>query len=285
MKIWLCGAQGMLGSAIAAKLSARGTSFEGSDRELDIADRDQVLAFAERMRPDWIVNAAAYTNVDGAESDQEQAERVNAAGPECLGEAAARVGASVLHFSTDYVFDGKGSTPYEENAPCAPNGVYARSKLEGEQRLLAAARGRIRVQIVRTSWLFGENGKNFVATMLALMAERDELRVVDDQHGRPTYTGDLADAALALEGVDGIFHFANAGATSWCGFARGILAQARELGLPVRTSVIHAVTTAEFPRPAPRPAYSVLSTDKITRQLGRAPRPWQEALRDYLRQR
>ena len=286
MKVWLTGARGMLGSAIAQRLERRGIEFVSTDSELDIAERAQVLEFALRERPTAIVNAAAYTRVDDAEREADLAMRVNGHGPGNLGHAAAAVGASVLHFSTDYVFDGRGSAPYDEQAACAPQGVYGKSKLEGEQQLLAAAERGVRMQIVRTSWLFGEHGKNFVSTMLELMAQREELRVVADQHGRPTYTADLADAALALalaESPAGVFHFANSEATTWHGFASAIRDQAKALGLPVRTETIHAVTTAEFPRPAPRPAYSVLATARIAAALGSEPRPWRTALHDYLR--
>ncbi len=285
MKVWLAGARGMLGSALASRLTRQGVELVLTDAELDIAEHGQVLPFAQRERPTAIINAAAYTRVDDAEREPDLAMRVNGTGPGNIAHAAAAVGASVLHFSTDYVFDGLGSQPYDEQAGCAPQGEYGKSKLEGEHQLLAAAERGVRVQIVRTSWLFGENGKNFVATMLELMAQRDELRVVADQHGRPTYTGDLADAALALalaDGPPGLFHFANSEATTWHGFACAIRDQAKALGRSVRTETIHAVTTAEFPRPAPRPAYSVLATERIAAVLGREPRPWRDALHDYL---
>lgn len=213
MKTWLVGASGMLASAIEPLLAERGLPFVGTDLELDIAEREQVLEFARRERPALIVNAAAYTRVDDAEKEVEAARRGNALGPANLGAAAREVGARVVHFSTDYVFDGSASTPYPEDAPVGPLGVYGRTKLEGEQLLLEETGGQ-NTLIIRTSWLFGGLGNNFVRTMLKLLAERDELRVVADQRGRPTYTRDLADAALKLALLpeqNGIFHFANSG--------------------------------------------------------------------------
>lgn len=286
MKVWLVGARGMLGTALVARLE-RQAAWIGTDLDVDITKRDAVLAFAERERPSLIVNAAAYTRVDDAETHEEDARRVNADGPENLGLAAAAIGARVVHFSTDYVFDGRGTEPYVEDAPTDPAGAYGRTKLEGEVRLLAACPGA--ATIVRTSWLFGENGPNFVRTMMRLIAEKDELKVVADQLGRPTYTGDLADAALALAGVakspaapSGVYHFANAGAVTWHAFTLAIREACLHARLPVKTERILPVTTAEFPRPAPRPPYSVLDTRKLERALGSTPRPFEAALAEYV---
>ncbi|MGC4094457.1 MAG: dTDP-4-dehydrorhamnose reductase [Polyangiaceae bacterium] len=285
--IWICGARGMLGSALVARLARDGAEVQATDGELDIADHARVLEFARAERPWLIVNAAAYVRVDDAQDEPEAAFRVNAEGVRCLAEAARDVGARLLHFSTDYVFDGLGSTPYREDDPTLPRSVYGQSKRRGEECLLASLPER--AWLVRTSWLFGENGANFVETMLGLMRSRDEVRVVSDQHGRPTYARDLAEASLSLVGAlgvqpaePGVYHFANSEPTSRYGFSLGIRDACQARGVPLTVERIVPVSTAEFPRPAPRPAYSVLATDKIEAHLGRAPRSWRDALREYL---
>jgi dTDP-4-dehydrorhamnose reductase len=299
--VWLVGGRGMLARAFRERFEREGVAFVATDLDLDITDGERVFEFARSKRPAVIVNAAAYTRVDDAETNEEAATRVNAVGPEHLARAALELGAKILHFSTDYVFDGAAGVPYREDAPTGPKSAYGRSKLQGEERMqrVLAARPEL-LYIVRTSWLFGEGGPNFVKTMVGLMREKEELRVVEDQRGRPTYTVDLAAASAALLGLGrareaiapdhahtapappGVYHFANAGALSWHGFAEGILAACRELGLPTRTARVVPVTTAEFPRPAPRPAYSVLDTARLEGALGVAPRGWQPALSEYL---
>jgi dTDP-4-dehydrorhamnose reductase len=289
MKIWLVGAKGMLGTALRERIALRQLSLVSTDAELDVVDLAGLLAFAQRERPTHILNAAAYTRVDDAETQQEAAFMVNALGPEHLARAAVSVGAVLLHVSTDYVFDGNSRTPYTESSLTGPTGAYGRTKLEGEQRLLGVPGAERLAYIVRTSWLFGENGPSFPRTIVKLLAERDELRVVADQVGRPTYTGDLAEATLLLAGLGGgsavapgCYHFANAGETTWCSFATTIRELCVTLGRPVRATRVVPVTTAEFPRPARRPVYSVLDTTRIEAVLGVRPRPWPEPLREFL---
>lgn len=278
----------MLAQSLARRLTAQQLCL--TDRELDIGDRAGVLAYAERERPELIINAAAYTRVDDAEREPALAFRVNADGPAHLAEAAQRVNARLLHFSTDYIFSGEAQQPYVEAAPSGPLGVYGRSKLLGEQRVMQLLPNA--AFVLRTSWLFGKDGPNFVTTMLELLRTRDELRVVDDQHGRPTYAEDLSAASLALVGVSpaavtaapGVYHFANAGITSWYRFCCTICEVCRALGEEPRTQRIIPVTTREFARPAPRPAYSVLDTNKIEATLDLTPRSYREALVDYLQE-
>lgn len=280
----------MLGRALTRRLGELGVVTLPTDRELDVSDSHAVDAFARRERPTHVVNATGYTRVDDAETAEAPAHATNALGAENLGRAALEAGARYVHISTDYVFDGSATAPYREDAATHPQSAYGRSKLAGEQRVLALPDAGERAYVVRTSWLFGEHGKNFVETMLGLLASRDELRVVADQVGRPTYTRDLAGALLELAGVGGsnvprapgIYHFANAGMTSWHGFTTTIRELALELGFPVRARTVVPVTSAEFPRPAPRPAYSVLDTARIESALGAAPRHFDAALRDYL---
>jgi dTDP-4-dehydrorhamnose reductase len=279
-KIWVCGASGMLGSHFKNLLDNRKIAFVANPRQdIDITDLNTVSDFVRTQKITHIINCAAYTQVDKAEIEQKQAYLVNAVGPHNLGIAARRHGARVLHFSTDYVFDGKGRTPYSEDHYCTPTGAYGMSKLAGEIKLLDEHR---HVCIIRTSWLFGLSGKNFVETMLRLMAEKEQLRVVYDQIGRPTYCEDLADIALELLDEEGVFHFANAFETSWFQFAKEIHRQAVELNFPLKITTIDPIPSHEYPTPTKRPAYSTLSTKKIEEHLGRFPRPWQEALNDYL---
>ncbi|HEX2085200.1 MAG TPA: dTDP-4-dehydrorhamnose reductase [Solirubrobacteraceae bacterium] len=252
MHLVVTGAKGMLGHRVAAVAHARGHAVTATDLpELDLTDEAAVRAFVERSAPDAIVNCAAYTDVDACEANEELATRVN-------GDAAghvARCGVHVVHVSTDYVFPGDARRPYVESDPTGPTTAYGRSKLAGERAVQEADE---RHAIVRTAWLFGEGGRNFVDTMLKLGAERDEVSVVFDQIGSPTWTGHLAPAlvGLAERGASGVFHGAGGGACSW--FELAIEAM-RLRDLDCR---IVAVTTEEFPRPAPRPAFSVLETER-----------------------
>lgn len=291
----LIGANGMLARQVFGQAAAAGYAVSGFDLpDFDLTSRAQVLAEIERLRPAVIVNCAAYTNVDGCESNEELATRVNGDGPGYLAEAAQAVGAVLVHVSTDYVFAGDQKTPYLESEPTGPLSAYGRSKLAGERAILSS--GLERRLIVRTSWLYGPGGKNFVETILRLAAEREELRIVADQVGSPTHTGDLAAAIFHLlaasagaqesaPGHWGLYHFANTGQCSWYEFTCEIVRLARQSGLPLKVQRIVPITTADYPLPATRPAYSVFSTDKY-RKVTKAEIPvWQESLQKYLEQR
>jgi dTDP-4-dehydrorhamnose reductase len=280
MKVWVLGGTGMLGFALHGALGARGHTVLSSGRDVDITDRAALEGFADQFRPTHFINAAGHTAVDLCETDVERATALNAIGPGLVAEVARARGLPALHVSTDYVFPGDGTRPYTEDDATGPVSVYGKTKLEGEQRFLSAGGAAV----VRTSWLYGPRGKSFPQTMLKLMSEREELRVVADQRGRPTFTFDLADALVDVleRELRGVFHWANAGETTWHGFAEAIRAGAIARGLPMRTHTIHAIASSAYPTPAKRPAYSVLSTDKIERALGLAPRAWQRGLDSYL---
>lgn len=280
MKIWVCGSNGMLGSHFKKLLFERKIPFiTTSHSQLDITELDPLSDFVRVQKVTHIVNCAAYTQVDRAESEPKLAYMTNAIGPHNLGIAGRRHRARVIHFSTDYVFDGKAKAPYMEENLCSPLGAYGMSKLAGEMKLLGEHSDSV---VIRTSWLYGLSGKNFVQTMLKLMSERESLKVVEDQTGRPTYCQDLAESALTLLNAEGIFHFANAFESTWYGFAKEIYKQAKELGYPLITGSIDPISTADYPTAAARPIYSTLSTKKIESRFGVSPRPWQEALNDYL---
>lgn len=267
----------MLGSHFQGLLSEKGIPVETA--KIDITNLDAVSDFVRTKKITHIINCAAYTQVDLAETELKKAYQVNAMGPHHLGIAGRRHGARVLHFSTDYVFDGKGRTPFSEEFPCTPIGAYGMSKLAGEIKLLEEHQ---HVCIIRTSWLFGYPGKNFVDTMVRLMGEKEQLHVVFDQIGRPTYCKDLAEYSLDLLDEEGIFHFANTFETSWYQFAKEIRLQALDLGFPLIVKNIEPISSNEYPTAAQRPLYSTLSTKKIEAYLGRIPRPWQQALYEYL---
>jgi len=279
MKILVVGGKGMLGQALTQELERRSlTHISLSKAELDITDYKQTCLRLQEVKPTHVVNCAAYTNVDLAEDEEEHALAVNAQGVVHLAQAAQAQGARLIHISTDYVFNGIQCNPYHELTPCSPLNAYGRSKYLGET---AAKQHHPHPCIIRTSWLYGSGGSNFVEMMLRLMKEKEVIRVVNDQWGRPTYCNDLAKAILALLEEEGLFHFSNGGTTSWYGFAQEIFHQARELGFSLQNVVIEAVESHEVPRPAKRPQFPVLSLDKICRSLG-TPCPWQEALRSYL---
>lgn len=267
----ITGAAGMLGRDLQTTLADDAVTAL-SRSELDVTDAEAVAAAVAGH--DVVINAAAYTKVDEAESHEYDAMLVNGVGAGNLAMAAAAVGAVLVQLSTDYVFDGRAGRPYPEDAPIAPVSAYGRTKAEGERRALAAnPEGTL---IVRTAWLYGEHGPNFAATMLRLAAERETLSVVDDQYGQPTWTRDLASQIIALVGTgarSGVFHATASGETSWYGFARAVF---EEAGLdPER---VRPTDSSSFARPAPRPAYSVLGHDAWSR-IGLSPlRDWRAGL-------
>lgn len=280
---WLItGARGQVGTDLQRVLADAGLDPAAvhavGSRELDITDRAAIAAVVADFRPTVIVNSAAYTAVDAAESDEDRAYAVNATGPALLAAEAARCGAKLLHISTDYVFPGDATEPYPVDAPTGPASAYGRTKLAGEQavRELAGDLG----YVVRTAWVYGASGSNFVKTMVRLEGTNDTLNVVDDQRGSPTWSEDLARGLVELARSDapaGVYHCTNSGDTTWFGFTQAIFA---EIGAdPAR---VLPTTSDAYPRPAPRPAFSVLSPDAWL-AAGLSPLPhWRDALHTAL---
>ncbi len=270
--ILVVGAKGMLGRDLMTVLPGehRGVDLE----EIDITSPASVRTLLVTLKPRVVVNAAAYTDVDGCEANRDLAFAVNGDGVGHLARVSADIGAKLIQISTDYVFDGGKGSPYREDDPTGPLSVYGRSKLLGEEN----ARLNPDHLIIRTQWLYGLHGKNFVETMLRLATDRTELSVVDDQIGSPTWTVDLANSIRALIDAEcrGTYHAANAGFCSWNEFARAIF---DESGMAV---TVHPMTTTELNRPAPRPLYSTLDCGKLSRDTGFTPQGWREALRLYL---
>lgn len=265
----------MLGRALQEKLQGAHTLFLWGREEADLTNEAQVRAAARGITFDAVVHAAAMTDVDRCESEPERALAVNQDATRIVAELARERGALFAYVSTDYVFDGTKRRPYLEEDPVGPINAYGRSKLEGER---AAAASGAKSLVVRTSWLFGPGGKNFVDTIASKLERGESLRVVDDQKGSPTYTRDLAHAIelLLRRGATGVVHATNSGSTTWYGLAREI---ARVLG---SDAPIAPLATEEFPRPAPRPRYSVLSGARFRAWTGENLRPWEEAVGHYL---
>ncbi|MDR0554111.1 MAG: dTDP-4-dehydrorhamnose reductase [Treponema sp.] len=292
-QIWLIGCKGMLGTELSLLLQKTGLAFTGTDRDVDITNPAALVEFVKSRPFAWIINCAAYTAVDKAEDDIETCRRLNAVGPGNIAACAKSVGARLIHLSTDYVFDGKGivadgiARPYREDDTAYPVSVYGRTKRDGEIAVLENPRS----YIIRTAWLYGKYGPNFVATMLRLMNERTGVKVVNDQQGSPTWAGDLAATIVEIINAEscgrpipyGVYHYTNQGGITWFEFAREIYAQSRTLGLVKKDCAVNPCTTAEYPTRAPRPAYSVLDKTKIETALGIVIPPWNESLRRYLR--
>ena len=275
MRIFVTGWNGLLGASFVPLLRP-GHEVEGYGiLDADLADQGYLRGRLARFRPDAVVHLAAFTAVDACESEEEKAFQVNAEGSRIVAEEAARAGASILSLSTDYVFDGAGRTPYREDDPPAPGTVYGKSKLAGEE----AIRKHPAWAVVRSAWLYGPGGRNFVDTILAALDAGGEVSVADDQVGSPTYALDLARGLLRLlEGkARGLYHLVNGGEASWFDLARE---SARLTGR--KTEQVRPARTSEAPRPAPRPAYSVLDCGRAARDHGVRLRPWPDALADYL---
>ena len=281
MKILITGCNGQLGNEmqLLEKMNPQHTYFNTDVAELDITDRGAILKFVDEHQVDGIVNCAAYTAVDKAESNEELCDLLNRVAPGYLAEAAERRGGWLIQISTDYVFDGTNHTPYVETDPVCPNSVYGRTKLAGEQ---AAQQACSRTMIIRTAWLYSTFGNNFVKTMIRLGRERQELGVIFDQIGTPTYARDLAIAIFAAinKGVNpGVYHFSNEGVISWYDFTKAIH---RIVG--ITSCHVRPLHTSEYPTPAARPHYSVLDKTKFKQTYGFEIPYWEESLRECISQ-
>jgi dTDP-4-dehydrorhamnose reductase len=296
--ILLTGGSGQLGLELLSALVPVGTIVAPGRNEMDLADERSVRKKIREIRPRWIVNPAAYTAVDRAESEPELAYAINAKGVRAIGEEAHALGAGVIHYSTDYVFRGTGDTPYVETDATDPLNVYGASKLSGEKLLAETGAAHF---IFRTSWVYGVHGKNFLLTILKAARERERLRVVDDQHGAPTWSRDLAKmTAHVIErleasaagrapgetgsGWTGIYHAAAAGETTWYGFAAEAVRLERERNPGMNLAELDAITTAEYPTPATRPQNSRLNCEKLASTFGWRMMDWRESLAEVMKE-
>jgi dTDP-4-dehydrorhamnose reductase len=297
IRVLLTGCRGQVGTDLARVLEGRAEVVAHDHASLDLADPDAIAARVREARPEVILNAGAYTAVDKAESDLEAAHAVNGKAPGVLGEEAKRCGALLVHFSTDYVFDGTKRSAYVETDPTAPVNAYGASKLEGERAVAASGCDHL---VLRTSWVYAAHGKNFMLTMLRLAATRNEIRVVDDQRGAPTASRQIARAVAQLLGAregapiergglerlraaSGVYHATAAGETSWFEFAQAIFAgRAQQQGGAFESPRLLAISSREYPTPARRPAYSVLSNRKLVAAFGVRLGDWREGLQETL---
>jgi len=293
VRILLTGTSGQVGGALLPLLSISHTVLAPQRAEFDLSRPETVAEALDGLAPDLIVNPAAYTAVDKAEDESELALRVNAASPAAMAAWAANRGVPLIHFSTDYVFDGSGEKPWREEDKCAPLSSYGRSKWEGEQSVQASGAPHL---IVRTSWVYAAQGTNFLRTMVRLARERDELRVVADQFGAPTAAASIAEATAGIidrrrstvdlardfEGAKGLVHLANAGMTSWHGFATAIVEGLKARDQAVKARSVHAIATSDFPTRAVRPANSRLDTSRLLQVFGVSMPDWGEALEGEL---
>lgn len=293
VRLLVTGTSGQVGGELLAGLAALGTVIAATRAEMDLSRPASVRGFLREIKPDWIVSAAAYTAVDKAESERDLAFAINADSVGVLGEEAKSLGASVLHFSTDYVFNGQGSTPYVESDPTGPLGVYGASKLAGERALLASGANAL---IFRTSWVYGATGRNFLRTIVKLARDREELRIVADQHGAPTWSRDLARMAahvIAACGSHsdfedrasrfrGVYHAAGAGETTWAGFAKEGIRQLQQHEPSAKFATVTGIPAAEYPTPAARPANSRLNCGKLDATFAWKMMDWRESVRQVV---
>jgi dTDP-4-dehydrorhamnose reductase len=280
MRILVTGKNGQVGSELSRLLQSRSDVHLAGRDECDLSSESSIRAAVRRVEPTVMINAGAYTAVDKAETDELHCFAVNAAAPGVLAQEAVRLDALLIHYSTDYVFNGEKSEAYLETDPISPLGVYGASKAAGE---VAIAEAGARHLVLRTSWVYAAHGKNFLRTMLRLGAERRELRVVDDQTGSPTSAAAIAAATVRLveqfaEPPEGIYHMTAAGSTSWCGFARAIFSA----GLLASQPRVHPIPSSQYPTPAKRPTNSVLNNDKFAQTFGFRLPPWQQQLDEVL---
>lgn len=284
-KFLITGAKGQVGHCLVQQLTGKADILAVDRDELDITDQAAVLRTVAEFKPDVIINAAAHTAVDKAETEVELSEAINVKGPLYLAQAANQVGALILHISTDYVFNGEGSHEYKETDTTGPQGVYGKTKLAGE---IAVQQANPRSIILRTAWVFGEHGHNFVKTMLRLAKDRDTLGVVGDQFGGPTYAGDIASALINIanqilagkEEAFGIYHFTGTPYVSWNDFAKAIFAEAVSQQVIAKAPTVNSIATSDYPTPAKRPANSCLDLNKIKQTFDIEPSDWQKALKN-----
>jgi len=286
MKIIVTGCQGQVGQELIQKAQALHWDVIGVNHQsLDITDPEAVNSTIKQVNPDAVINAAAYTAVDKAETEKALAFAVNRDGPENLAKACSQMDIPLLHYSTDYVFDGRKTTAYAETDPTAPLGVYGESKLAGEHAIVESCEKYL---IFRTSWVFSVHGSNFVKTMLKLGAEREELGIVADQFGKPASASEIARISLHILQQPikdwGIYHLAQPDPISWHGFAQALFKQASDEGIALKLKDIRAITTADYPTPAKRPANSVLDCQVLEQTFKLNIRPWRESLAQVIKE-
>lgn len=286
--IVIFGVNGQVGSQLVDVLSSHAELIPIDRSKLDLENTDSIIPFLKTIAPDLIINAAAYTAVDKAEEESVKAEAINAIAPGVIAEYAAEVGIPIIHYSTDYVFDGDSSTPYNEDDQVSPKSVYGKTKLQGEEAIVNSGANYL---VLRTSWVYGLHGHNFLLTMLRLFKERDELSIVDDQIGAPTSASAIAlataqiiaklDEGISLQDHSGIYHLTASGQTSWYGFAQAILKAVAGQGFHCQLTPI---STEQYPTPAARPAFSVLDNSKLREIFGVELPSWEQQLQSVLQE-